>query len=618
MWVGFGEPVHRMSTLDCPHATVCGGCPLIGLPYGEQLEHKRQQVTALFSAFPELCQLAVLPPAPAQPSSGYRVRAKLVVDGTAVGLYAAGSHDVVDIPECRVVRPVIASVTAAVRALLPLPFELLAVDIREVDGGALLTWIVASGTSRALVLEASKQLQASCAVVVGVSWSQRELGSARVLGDSPRTLLGATWAPHRLALASPWHPAVAGAFVQAHAGQATALYGSIEAELVRTFGTVSGLNVLELYAGAGGLALQLAARGAAVTAVDSFAPALEQLQTAAREQGIGLTARAQSAEAALGRAGAVDVAIVDPPRRGLTPEVRRRLAALRPRLLVMVSCEPATLARDLAHLRWLGLAARRIQPFDMIPQSTAVEVVAVLEPTAAAPPIRVLYEDAQLLALDKPAFLPLISATEPSLIGVLRQREGCENVVPLHPMGAEASGVCLVARDADSAAALASRVANARAHFQVLARGVTRNGGTLRSRPPARRQPPASVGRYRRLRVVGTHSLLRVELELGEDRQLGRVLAQLSHPVLGDAAAGDAPSNRFFAEKHGLDRAFLHCERIELPDLGSGLAAELAPELRHVLGSLQTAASTRLPLSSAQESRAALPEVSQPHESRAR
>lgn len=607
-----------MSTLDCPHANLCGGCPLIALPYAEQLGQKQQQVSALLSAFPELRELEILPTTPAQPSSGYRLRAKLVVDGGSVGLYAAGSHEVVDIPECRVVRPVIAGVAAAVRALLPLPFELLAVDVREVNGGALLTWIVASGTSKALVLEASKRLQAACAEVVAVSWSQRELGSARVLGDSPRTLLGPAWVPHRLASGSPFHPAVAGAFVQAHAGQATALYDGIEAELVRTFGAVSGLHVLELYAGAGGLALQLAARGATVTAVDSFAPALEQLQAAAREQGIRLASRAQSAEAALERAGPVDVAIVDPPRRGLTPEVRRRLAALRPRLLVLVSCEPATLARDLAHLRWLGMVARRIQPFDMIPQSTAVEVLAVLEPTAAAPPFRVVYEDAQLLALDKPAFLPLISQTERSLLGLLRQRPGCENVLPLHPMHPEASGVCLVARDAASAAALATRVAKARAHFQVLARGVTRNGGTLRSRPPARKQPPASVVRYRRLRVVGTHSLLRVELEPGEDRQLGRALAKLSHPVLGDAASGDSPSNRFFAEKHGLDRAFLHCERIELPDLGSGLAAELAPELRHVLASLQSTASTRFPLSSMQGSRAALPEVSQPHESRAR
>jgi 23S rRNA-/tRNA-specific pseudouridylate synthase len=285
---------------------------------------------------------------------------------------------------------------------------------------------------------------------------------------------------------------------------------------------------------------------------------------------------------------------------------------------VLVSCEPATLARDLAHLRWLGLTARHIQPFDMIPQSAAVEVLAVLEPTALTPPIRIVYEDAQLLAVDKPAFLPLTSETEPSLVGWLRQRPGSENALPLHAMGAEASGLCLVARDTDGAAALASRVAKARAHFQVLARGVTRNGGTLRADRPARRRPSDSVVRYRRLRIVGTHSLLRVELQLGEDRQLGRTLAKLSHPVLGDAAAGDAPSNRFFVEKHGLDRAFLHCERIDLPELGSDMAAELAPELRQVLTSLQTAASTRLPVSSTQESRVAPPEVSQPHESRAR
>ena len=93
--------------------------------------------------------------------------------------------------------------------------------------------------------------------------------------------------------------------------------------------------------------------------------------------------------------------------------------------------------------------------------------------------------------------------------------------------------------------------------------------------------------RYRRLAVAAGHSVLRVVPEPGRTHQIRRHLAAIGHPVLGDDRYGHAPTNRYFEEKNGLDRAFLHCVRLEF-DHPTTLArhiveAPLPGDLRAVL-----------------------------------
>ena len=76
----------------------------------------------------------------------------------------------------------------------------------------------------------------------------------------------------------------------------------------------------------------------------------------------------------------IDVIAVNPPRKGMDERTRIAVAACRPRRLIYVSCEPSTLARDAAWLGERGLHLRRVQPFDMFPQTEHVETVALLEP----------------------------------------------------------------------------------------------------------------------------------------------------------------------------------------------------------------------------------------------
>src|SRR5262245_37404939 len=95
---------------DCPHKSRCAGCPLIDLPYAEQLDQKRSRVTTAHARFDALGTLAIGPTRPADPVVGYRTRAKLVVAaGPRIGLYAKNEdHVVVDIPSCRALSPVLA------------------------------------------------------------------------------------------------------------------------------------------------------------------------------------------------------------------------------------------------------------------------------------------------------------------------------------------------------------------------------------------------------------------------------------------------------------------------------------------------------------------------------
>src|SRR5262245_5794008 len=91
-----------MQRVACEHADRCGGCPIIGLPYGEQLALKRGRVVQSVSRYPTLELVYTEPVSPASGITGYRTRAKLIVaQGGKLGLYAkGGGHQVVDIPNC--------------------------------------------------------------------------------------------------------------------------------------------------------------------------------------------------------------------------------------------------------------------------------------------------------------------------------------------------------------------------------------------------------------------------------------------------------------------------------------------------------------------------------------
>jgi 23S rRNA (uracil1939-C5)-methyltransferase len=426
----------------------------------------------------------------------------------------------------------------------------------------------------------------------------RHRGGPQMLSGDVEVIEGDPELPDAIAPGVPWTFAVPGAFVQPHRGTMRALHERIMAA-IRALGERP--RVLELYAGSGALALRLAAAGAQVLAVDSFGPALERARRAADAQGItGLgiaigdageivAALASKASAERGELP-FDAVILDPPRRGVPPALRMRLVQLSRQVIVYVSCDPETLARDLAHLARLGWAAREVIPFDMMPLGPHVEVLALLT-RAPIPRARVLFEDEELVAVDKDPHEPTTPHPEhpSSLLARVRALSGCERAVPLHRLDAGTSGVCLFARAPEHVAALSETLARAKKRYLALVRGICHRKGIVRRplRDEGKMWP--AVTRYTRCEVIAGHSLVRAVPEQGRLHQVRRHLAAIGHPVLGDPRYGHAPSNRHLWERAALDRPFLHCERIELVRRGAPLvlASPLAPDLATVLERLR-------------------------------
>jgi 23S rRNA (uracil1939-C5)-methyltransferase len=568
--------------LECPHGERCGGCAFLGVPYGEQLASKGALVRRAFDRFQQHAALRFEPVGAATPSAGYRVRAKLVCDRAgALGLFSRDSHTVVDIPECRVLAPRLLRVADAARVCLrAAALSLDGVDLRLVDRGVLVTLIAARGTPQPALERAARALSSACSEVIGVAASFRDPGSATMLGTGHVILLGNEVEPHHLRAHGPYHLAAHGAFVQAHLGQAERAHVAIE----RALRELSARKVLELYAGSAALSLGLAAAGFELTAVEAFAPALAQAERAAKEQKLTLRTISGQAERVTrelsARGERFDAVIVNPPRRGLSVEVRRGVAQLAPSALLYMSCDPATLARDLAHLRELGFAAHELWPFDMIPHSEAVECLVVAR-RGAVPTPRILHQDAELIAIDK-------SGYDTRALERVRELPDASAAVPLYPFADDCSGVTLFARNARALPLLQAALAEGGLQLKALARGITHKKGRIRRalRGAQRAAPPCTS--YQRSAVSGGHSLVSVEPDRADISQIRQHFAGIGHPILGDSRLGDAASNAFFEHRHGLDRSFLHCAeaRLALPTGMLNIEAAFPGELSGVLESL--------------------------------
>ncbi len=607
--------------VQCPHAVPCGGCPAIALDYDAQLARKAMRLAAACAHFAELAAARPDGVQAATPIAGYRTRAKLVVGARGrLGLYRPGAHEVVDIPECRVLAPVLVEAAAGLRGLCAAPpaaadgvlvavadgGTLRAVDLREIlDGGgarvlATLVLEVHQAVSHEALGAAADAWMERCPALIAVAWSAHDGRSPQLLGRDLKVIRGASTFPDRDAPDEPFLLATHGAFAQAHRGQAVAIRRRVR-EAVRAAGAE---RILELYAGSGALGLALAKDGRDVTLVESFAPALERAREAADAQALRVATRigdaAVVAPSLAKRPERFDAVIVNPPRRGLAPAVRDALGDLAPRLVAYVSCDPETLCRDLAVLARRGLAARRLTPFDMIPLTDEVETLALLEPHPPPAP-RVLFADDEVVVVDKDPHEPTTPQGErsTSLLGRVRSLPGCAEAVPVHRLDDSTSGVCIFARSPNVVAPWAKALGaeGATKEYLGLVRGVARDKGSI-ARPLLERGRRLDARtRYRRERVVGGHSLVHVRPDEGRRHQIRRHLAAIGHPLLGDARYGHAPSNRHFVERWALDRVFLHCARIELvhPRTGARLAiaAPLAGDLAIVLARLDASDARR-------------------------
>ncbi len=359
----------------CP--ALCGGCAWQHLDYAAQLVHKRRRVEeALGRATPDVV------PAPA--IAGYRNKATYVVarrqGRIALGAWAPRSHDWIDTSGCRVVHPAItAAAEAAARALdasgLAVYDErtraghLRYLVARASRGGEVLLGIVTtSGAPQAALERVAAALQPHAR---GVVWLPNDTGAGAILGDRSQLLAGAA----RIAesIDGIRFEVAIDTFLQVNLDAAEAMYRRLADELE----PLAGRTAVDLYCGIGPIALLLARRGAEVVGIERNPAAIAAAQEAAARNRI--TARFETAAATLPRRigqRPIDIAVVNPPRQGLTAEVRADLAAAGPPLLAYVSCGPDSLGRDLEELATAYEIAAAL-PFDLMPGTGHVETLVI-------------------------------------------------------------------------------------------------------------------------------------------------------------------------------------------------------------------------------------------------
>ncbi len=384
----------------CPAFGECGGCALQHLAYPAQLAHKRRVVSRALSRALGPAAPAVADTRPSPKTLGYRSRAKYVAapqgDTLTLGAFAPRSHRVVETLGCRVVEPVVGRVARATTGALA--ETSLSIYDEVTRAGELRYAIVRSGTDdTALVgiVTTSDARQGEVAragdalvahpEVCGVVWIRNDLRSGGLLTEDIAPLAGRTTVVDEVG------PTTADidvtAFTQVNREQARRLYlRAAELAEVR-----AGARAVELYCGAGAIALHLAEAGAQVVGVERHEPAVAIARRAADAAGLGDRARFRAADAAdylaHADAGAEDVLVVDPPRKGLSAEARAAIARAPARSLLYMSCNPQSFARDAAALA-PSYALELVEPWDLMPGTPQVEILARFSRRGPAGPSR--------------------------------------------------------------------------------------------------------------------------------------------------------------------------------------------------------------------------------------
>ena len=181
-------------------------------------------------------------------------------------------------------------------------------------------------------------------------------------GGAPRTLAGATEA----------FPATV--FEQVHPVMGDRVRGWALEQL----GDISGQHAWDLYSGIGETTRALADRGATVESIESDRRAVALAER--RGPATGILRHEGKVEIVLQRLRPADLVVTNPPREGMEPEAVRGIVAAAPGRIAYISCDPATLARDLTRLGD-GYAIRQLRAFDLFPQTAHVETVTILERT---------------------------------------------------------------------------------------------------------------------------------------------------------------------------------------------------------------------------------------------
>ena len=381
---------HRVNRA-CPAAKLCGGCDFWHMDYEEESRLKADRVKACLNRIGGE-NLEEVPILSAPTCYGYRNKAQYPVavkKGRAcAGFFRAGTHDVVENRRCLILPEETDAVKDAVMDYVN-QFRISVYDEaahkgllrhiyvrRGVASGQVLVCLVCNGSKLPRVEELLKRLQKIPGFTTLVLSVNTKKGNA-VLGDEFITLHGPGYIEDTLCgLNFRLSPR---SFYQVNHHQAQRLYGAA----ISQAGITKDDLVLDLYCGVGTITLAMASAAGRVIGVEVIPQAVEDARDNARHNGI------ENVEFFCGDAGAAaldleqkgilpDVVIVDPPRKGLNADTIEALHRMGPRRIVYVSCDPATLARDVALLKARGYKLQNALAADLFPRCAHVESIVTM------------------------------------------------------------------------------------------------------------------------------------------------------------------------------------------------------------------------------------------------
>jgi 23S rRNA (uracil1939-C5)-methyltransferase len=338
----------------CPYFGACGGCQWQHVAYETQLEYKRLIVHAQLQRIAGLPEVTVHPPLGMSNPWRYRNHVQFSVsrDG-ALGFMAAGSREVVAIEKCLLMHPLIEEM-----------FDSLDIELSDLQRLSLRAGI--NTGEQMIIFEMASDEPPELEVDMPIS-------CVLLLSDGTAVTLVGSHYIHEL-VAGRAYRLSASSFFQVNTHQTEKLVS-----LVSTYLNPEPEDiVLDAYCGVGTFALGMGARAKQVIGIESNLAAVADARVNAADMDNMVFVGGPVEEIMPTLDVTAPLLVIDPPRTGLDQNALSAVVNLAPVRIVYVSCDPATLARDIKRLVAAGYHLREVQPIDMFPQTYHIECVAVL------------------------------------------------------------------------------------------------------------------------------------------------------------------------------------------------------------------------------------------------
>lgn len=376
----------------CSLANNCGGCQIMHMDYNAQLEMKRKKVEDALTRIGKL-DVKVNSTLGMENPYEYRNKAQFpvgILDGKAIlGFYKMGTHDIVDTEYCHIQDPINEKIVKTIKKYIN-DFDIEVYDEKNRRGlirhivtkvgfttGEIMIVIITNGKElphkKQLIEMLKDNIEGLKSVVQNVNTKNTNV----IFGDKTVTLYGEDKIVDYIGDLK--FNISAKSFFQVNPMQTKVLYE----KALEYAGLTGDETVFDIYCGIGTISLFLAQKAKKVYGVEVVESAIKDAKKNAEINSIENTefyvGKAEEVVPRLYKEGkSADVVVVDPPRKGCEESVLETIVNMDPKKIVYVSCNPATLGRDLAYLDEKGYKTVKVQPVDMFAHTAHVETVALL------------------------------------------------------------------------------------------------------------------------------------------------------------------------------------------------------------------------------------------------